>query len=69
MTVSVTITVNPSQDSTAVLFEKMSGKKLNQLHTFSTASPNWEGHIWDGRDLHIEEIPIENPSQLKLNTD
>ncbi len=58
MTVAVKVIVEATENQTAVLYETAgNNRKRNRLHKFSASEPEWTGHIWEGRDLVIEEIP------------
>lgn len=61
MTLSVTITVHPlvSEDGSvktvAIYTSYGNNKKRDKIHTFTTVEPTWIGHIWDKRDLILQE--------------
>lgn len=67
MTIGVKIVVHSTENATAVLYETSgNNKKRVALKTFSAGDTEWEGHIWKGRDLVIEEEEIkQEPSQAE----
>ena len=59
MTVAVKIVVEPLPDKTAVLYETNgNNKKRTLVKKFTKSDTEWTGHIWNKRDLVIQEEDV-----------
>ena len=56
MTVAVHIKIEPTSEKTATLYEvNGNNKKRVRVKKFTNEDTEWTGHIWNGRDLVLQE--------------
>jgi hypothetical protein len=59
MTIAVRIEVEANDDHNVVVYETNgNNKKRNRLATLTKADGAWSGHIWNGRDIVLQEEPV-----------
>jgi hypothetical protein len=75
MTIAVRIQVeavdySDGSKAEAVLYA-YDGKKKSELHRFTKATASFEGHMWKGRNLILEEeiVPAPKPKHQDDNED